>query len=338
MKRCTVLIMLLAMSVWAAAQTTQTTVTTANPQVMVAPGAIAGQNGLSTNTGTAVIIAPPSAPLVVTPEVHLTTVVPSPGATNATPGNVAGAANSTAAMPVPPRLQTTVPQYSMSGASVTQTAPPPENTTTSTGATGVTALPTTTAGTPVLVLNNRRYFDLGVGTPTAVGAFGNTGGKSLGEIAREMRQREATANAHVYTNQDIQRINQQPGVVIGGMSGAAVGAGTATQPGASSNMPAVSQPTTNQPQTPGVSQPVPPNQNPPQSQAIPPTSLDQTRSTQMAQNNMPPNPAAQNEPRAPAPSTGTPQASGRRLPSSASILPLMAVVGVLAAGAGLLAR
>ncbi len=334
MKHCVVLIMLLAISIWAGAQTS----TTGNQATVVSPGAIAGPNGLSTNTGTAVIIAPPSAPLLVTPEVHLTTVVPAaPGATSATPGNVAGATSSSTNMPVQPRLQTTVPEYATSGATVTQTPGPQATTapvTTSTTVGGAT-ITTGTPGTGVIVVNNQNLpLDLGVGTPTAVGAFGNTGGRSLGEIAREMRSREAGANAHVYTNQDIQRINQQPAVTIGGMSGAAVGAGNATQQQPSGNMPVVSQPTTNPQPNQGVSQPVP--QNPPQSEAVPP-SLGQTP-RQMAQANAPANPAEQDAQSNENATTGATRSSGRQLPPSGSILPLMAVFGFLAASAGLLAR
>jgi hypothetical protein len=53
----------------------------------------------------------------------------------------------------------------------------------------------------------------------------------------------------------------------------------------------------------------------------------------MAQANPPANPAEQN-----APATANEQRGGRQLPSSASILPMMALVGFLAAGAGLLAK
>lgn len=309
MKRIAVFIIVLTVPVWAVAQTT----------LVTQPG------GLSTNTGTAVIVAPPSTPLVVTPEFHLSTVAPQLGASNATAGNTAGATNSTAAIPAPSRIITTVPQFSTAGA-VTETVLPQQG-----AAPGGTA----SAGGPVVVMNNAPLFDRGVGATGTLVAGGDTGGRSLGEIARENRQREAGANAHVYTNQDIQRINQQPQTQIGGMTGAAVGAGNATQAQPSSNMPMVSQPTIANPPAnpPGVSQPVPPSNTPPpdQSQANPPSPMaSETR--EMAQANPPANPAAQDQ------QTPSPSAERNQLPRSGSILPLMALVGVLAAGAGLLAK
>ncbi len=327
MKRYMLVIMMVALASWAVAQSTGSNAASSNAgnQNVYAPGAVPA-GGLSTNTGTAVIIAPPSAPLMVTPQVHLTTVNPAVGATNATPGNTAGAANATTAIPVQPTIITTVPQYATAGSTLTQTAPPQE-------ALGApVSTPTTTSG-PIVVTNNGMLFDRGVGSGTSLVAGGNTGGKSLGEIAREYRQRDATMNAHVYTNQDIQRINQQPGVTVGGMTGAAVNAGNASQAQPSANPPAVSQPTTNQPQTPGVSQPVPPTSNPPQSQVIPPAQSNQ----QIAQATPPSNPAEQ-QPSSGAQGGNRSQSSQRSLPAGGSILPLMGLVGFLAAGAGLLSR
>lgn len=326
MKRCAVLIMLLAISMWAMAQNTQA------PQTLVQPG------GLSTNTGTAVIFAPPSVPLAVTPELHLSTVNPALGASSATAGNFAGAVNSTAEMPVPPRIITTVPLFSTAGASVVQTLPPQET------AGEASAPPSTAAGTGATVFagapvlgagNNAAPFDRGVGPGDMLVTGGSTEGKSLAEIARENRQRESAANARVYTNDDINRINIQPGVTLGGMSGAAIGAGNATQQPPSGGMPVVAQPSTNAPANRGVSRPVPPSDNPPRSEVVPrsPFSPPQAR-REIAQANPPANPADQN-----APAPGNQSRNGQRqLPSAGSILPMMALVGFLAAGAGLLSR
>ncbi len=341
MKRCAVLIMVLAVSIWAGAQTSQTGTSSATQPTVVAPGMVAGPNGLSTNTGTAVIIAPPSAPLLVTPEISLTSPAPATaGASSATPGNMVGATNAVVPLPIQPRLQANGgPQYG-TGAPAMETVSPQPN------AAGVVAGSTqaeTTGGQAgsLLIVNGRAAFDRGVGSGAVVGAFDNTGGRSLGEIAREMRQKDATANARTYTNQDIERINQQPGVTVGGMSGAAVGAGNAAQqPPSSNNMPVVSQPANPQPANPqppnqGVSQPVP--QNPPQSQINQPATGEQRR--EMAQANPPANPAERTAPadnnteQAPANTRGA-----RQLPAGGSILPVMALVGFLAAGAGLLAR
>jgi hypothetical protein len=256
MNRCVVLIMLLAASAMAGGQTTQSSWASGTG----VPGAV---GGLSTNTGTAVIVAPPSAPLLVTPEVHLTTVVPQIGASNATPGNTAGAANSTAAIPSPPRVIDTVPQFSGTASMMMMTLPPQTSGTSS-----------SSAGNPVLLVNNTLLFDRGVGSGTS----DTVDGKSLGEMARQNRQRDAGANARVYTNQDIDRINQHLAMQVGGVAGAAVGAGSATgappQP-SSGNMP-VAEPPTNPPSQPGVSQPVSPSNAPrDQSQAIPPSPLGQ---------------------------------------------------------------
>jgi len=300
MKRIAVCILLLTISVWAGAQASQPANNSGSgnsaPQTYVVPATVAGPGGLSTNTGTAVIFAPSSAPLLVTPEAHLSTVNPATGASNATPGNTAGAANSTMNMAVPPRIITTVPQFATAGASFTQTLPPQE---------GAAVGNTSGVGSPVIVANNAMLFDRGVGSNSPV-VGGGTDGRSLGEIARANRQHEAGANAHLYTNDDINRINTQPATTVGGMSGAAVGTGNPPQQQpATGNAPAVAQPSTEQPSTtppanPGVSQPVPPASN------TPPPEQSQTEQKQ--------------------------------LPGGGSILPLMAVMGVLATGAGLLAK
>jgi hypothetical protein len=293
MKRIAVSILLLTISVWAVAQVAQPATSSGNSGAQAY--IVAGPGGLSTNTGTAVILAPPSTPLMVTPEVHLSTVNPSIGASNATPGNSAGAANSTGNIPSPPRIITTVPQFSYAGAGVTQAIAGQEGAPTSaaSSATGV--------GSPVMLVNNAVLFDRGVGSGSSLVAGADTGGRSLGEIARENRQHEAGLNAHLYTNDDINRINAQPGTTVGGMSGAAVGAGNPQQQPVTNNPPAVAQPSTNPAPNPGVSQPVPPTSNTPP--------LDQSQTEQRQQ-----------------------------LPGSGSILPLMAAVGVLATGAGLLAK
>lgn len=269
MNRYALLIVLLTLSLCAIAQTNQAPQTVVLPGTGV-PGAVAGP---STNTGTAVIIAPPSAPLLVTPEVHLTTVVPQVGASNATAGNNAGAANSTATMPVQPRVSTTVPQFSGTSATVTVTPPPVETSsaapaTTSPGFNAGVGAAGSTANAPVIVVGNAgtpNLLDRGVGSGVSIAARESSSGKSLGEIARENRQHESGAHARVYTNQDIDRINQQPGSQIGGISGTAVGA--ANDAGAqpqqpSTNLPAVSQPSANPPSNPGVSRPVPPSNTP----------------------------------------------------------------------------
>jgi hypothetical protein len=321
MKRTLGLVVVLAVSVWAAAQAAPpggVTGATTGTNGVATPNFVGATSSVNTSTGTAYISAPASIPLVVTPELHLGTTATAIGATNATPGNTAGAMNSTAQVPISPRVITTVPQFSYAGAGV-ETLPPQQTT--------ITTAPGFNGGTGVLTAGNAPPFDRGVGLGSSLVAGGNLNGRSLGEIARENRQQVAGANAHTYTNQDIDRINAQPGTNVGGLSGAAVGAGNATRTQQQNgNMPVVSQPTATPAPTPGVSQPIPPaNSTPPrdQSEAVSPGG------TQMAQVNVPANPADQDQ-QAPA--------NNGRLPASGSILPLMAVVGFLAAGAGLLSR
>jgi hypothetical protein len=199
MKSIAALCMLVAVSAWAVAQTATTSpwgnsAQAQAPQTMVVPSVVAGPGDVSTNTGTAVIIAPPSAPLLVTPEVHLTTVPPAAGARNATPGNTAGAVNATSEMPVAPPIITTVPQFATSGASLTPLVP-------SEGTTGISSAPAGSAAGAAARGNNTLMFDLGIGAGDD---------RSLAEVANQYRRREARAGQHVYTNDDINLINSKP--------------------------------------------------------------------------------------------------------------------------------
>jgi hypothetical protein len=178
-------------------------------------------------------------------------------------------------------------------------------------------------------------FNTGVGSFAGGYPAGTVAGNqaSLGEIAREFRNRRASEQARTYTNQDVERMNQTGGVsVVGGTSGAVTGApGTLTQP--MGNAPAVAQPgTMNPPSNPGVATPVPPQ---PQSNQPPPMSQMQAGAnpTEMAQATPPS--GAQETQAAP---VGTQRSERGQLPRAASVLPLMALVGFLATAAGLLAR
>jgi len=75
-----------------------------------------------------ITITPNPAPLQgaapSTPEVHLGTSTPQIGPTNATVGNMAGAANTTTALPLMPRA-TTVPEFTVRGNTV-MIIPPPD--------------------------------------------------------------------------------------------------------------------------------------------------------------------------------------------------------------------
>lgn len=126
--------------------------------------------------------------LVTTPEVNLTTVMPTAGATNSTANLPAGASTNPA--PVAPMpMATTVPVLE-NGAG--RTLPPPSS---QASASGVSLL----------------GFNTGAANFDNVYASGSMeSGESLGQIARQLREKKATENARLYTNQDIDRLNQNP--------------------------------------------------------------------------------------------------------------------------------
>jgi hypothetical protein len=74
-------------------------------------------------TGPTVVLPGNGAPILVTPQVHLTSAAPSVGASNATPGNTVGATNATASTPLMASDLSLVPQYS-SGPAYTTTITP----------------------------------------------------------------------------------------------------------------------------------------------------------------------------------------------------------------------
>jgi hypothetical protein len=348
MKHGGLVVAILGASLWAFAQSngqagagTQATpatggtqsVMSATPASAAAPVQPAGVNFrpagaipvLNTQTGTAFVNVPPSPPALVTPVGHLGTPAPVIGASNATPGNNAGAVNSTMSLVsgIAPLPLTGEVAYQ---APVVLVGEQPSTSPYLQATSGVTVSGTVNPGVP---------FNVGVGSSSGPFAVGTMAGNraSLGEIAREYRSRRAAEQARTFTNEDIQQMNQATGVnVVGGTSGAITapsGSGTMTQP--SETAPAVAQPETTPAVTPGVARPMPPPQaNPPQQ---PPMSQMQSEatSTEMAQATPPSG------------MQGTPAAAAgaqRRgqLPHASSVLPLMALVGFLAAAAGLLAR
>jgi hypothetical protein len=257
-------------------------------------------SGQATTPGPAVVPTPVSPPLLVAPQVYLGGPLPQVGATNATEGNTAGAANATGQIPSPPTTPAMVPEINM-GEGTVYTIPVPLATSSPVMNLGVTG----SAGTSEAPAMAER-FELGVRAPES-----GTGldGRSLGEIAREYRQREQNMQARVYTNEDINRMASASGGMAG-VAAAAAAAPPSANNGAVNNAPAVAAPAGVSPIPGGVAQPVSP---PPQPQAQPST---------------PPPAAAQNQ-------TGTQEG---QLPHSASFLPLVAVVGFLATAIGLLSR
>ncbi len=243
-------------------------------------------------------IAQPGANYMAAPVVNLEPVSPSPvGATNATGNNVAGATNATIGN-VPPvvnatemRPQWAVPYPTVVGAgSEYQTS----------------ALPASTLSpaTPSTSFNfGAAQFD-SLYSPVPQPQV------SLGEVAREWRQKEQTANARTYTNEDINRIQAQSG----GISGTALNAGTAAVPG----------------NTPAGTAPVGGNAAAPSAQPSNPLP------NMMAQNSVPQSPATSEGQNATQASPGEPQGGTRAtLPRAASPLPTLLLLGLLAITAGL---
>jgi hypothetical protein len=125
--------------------------------------------------------------------------------------------------------------------------------------------------------------------------------RSLGEVAAELRARRNQV-ARTITNQDIDRVNQQPGVTVGGTTGAAVNASSPShQPGAS-EMPTVSAPT-------------------PAPEPLPEPSREMAQVTTPTEDTV-----------------EQPAEDSNQLPMSSSSLPLLALFGLLSGAAGILWR
>ncbi len=259
-------------------------------QVVVTPA------GWATASGPAVTIVQPGAASLAAPIVTLGTTSPSPvGATNATANNVAGATNATVGN-VPPVVSATQmqAQYSSPYASVV-------------GAGSEYQPPAPVAEAPS-ASSSAGIFNFGAAQFNSAYNLPPQPETSLGEVARDWRQKKQTENARTYTNQDISRIQALPG---GGMSGTAVNTGTEATP---TNVPAAN--------TAAVANPFEPKGLPPET---------------MAQASAPQGTAAPQEQGAAQSATSTEQqgATEATLPRSASPLPTLLLLGVLAITAGL---
>ncbi len=133
-----------------------------------------------------------------TPEVHLGTVTQQIGATSATVGNAAGAANMTTALPVVPRASSTVPEFTVRGSTVT-IIPSPDAIPSAPGSLNRDMPSGAHQGV------SSEGLDLGVGQTADLGPQGTTGDKSLGAIAREYRQPASVSSAAVVTNEDLRK-------------------------------------------------------------------------------------------------------------------------------------
>jgi len=247
--------------------------------------AVVTPSGQATMGGVAVPVAPLNSPPQVTaPLIHLGNAATVPAGSPANPN-----AEPPSAVPIrteidlgPETIYLGQPNVAANSANVVNTAAP-------------------AAG----------HVDLGVNSNAAVSVSDGTNGRSLGDIARENRQRMQGANARTFTNADVQRI-----AGAGGVSGIATNPANNAYPpdnGVINSNGAVAAPNTATEQN--VPQATPPamEQNQKPSAATPPP--------QMAQAQTPANPADQNA------QANAPENNQRTLPKSASPLPLLALLG-----------
>lgn len=166
----------------------------------------------------------------------------------------------------------------------------------------------------------------------------NNNNESLGEVAREMKQKEQTANAKTYTNADIDKLNQSTGVSNGAMSASATNSSWPANNGVITPPPqgSIAAPAQNQSTTGTVPATQEPPQVGPQSNAKP----SAERPYEMAQNN----PSNAGIPQQSAESNNESSANSNNastkatLPKTASRLPLLGVLGFFSISMGLFVR
>jgi hypothetical protein len=287
-------------------------------------------SGQATTQGTAVPSTPISPPLVATPLMHLG-VAPTQNVGTST----AAVTSNPSATPEPPSAVPIRPEIDFG----------PQNV--YVGPTNPTADNNANAnGNAAVSVNGRQIFDRGVHSSEATSIDDGTRGRSLGDIARESRQRAQSAQARTFTNADLDRMANAGGVsgiatnpnnptgypadngVINPNGVAANAANNNAQPGVAtpSNVPPTTEQQVTQPVTPFTAKPQTNTQPQQKPSAAPPTPQ------QMSQANTPANPADQNG------ANGQNNGEQKTLPKSGSFLPLMAVVGLGATAAGLLSR
>ncbi len=279
--------------------------------------------------GPAVVPAPVSPPLLVTPIGRLSTVRPTAGATNAAPGQQVGATSLAPAQMVQPTLPNIVPQVAGAVPIVMYSAPPPTPAEQAAAQAAAAGPGTQTAAMPETNVQIGR-FDFGMAPISGV-VDGVAERRSVAEVAAAYRRRGQAEIARSYTNEDINRLNPPTGASVGGggVAGAAAGAGAPAeraQPSQPSG--AVAAPT-------GPAQAAPGSQPTTERPPAPPSQRVQPEPPQEQARSRPPEPQGQ------APAQGE-QARGTasegRLPASSSSLPLLAVLGFMAAAVGLLTR
>jgi hypothetical protein len=173
--------------------------TLATAQAIVTP------SGWATQAGAAVPVAPVSPPLVTTPIMHL-------GNAPTTPGTSAAAI--TASGTTPPSAIPIRPEISLGPETVYLGAPA-----------AIEANTGANIATPTPTIAGRQLVELGVHSDAAVAFDDGTHGRSLGDIARENRQRMQNANAKTFTNADVQRL-----AGTGGVSGVVTSPGNTSYP------------------------------------------------------------------------------------------------------------
>ncbi len=204
---------------------------------------------------------------------------------------------------------------------------------------------------------NGQPFDLGVASVTTnpfLEPGSGDNGKSLGDVAREMKQKDQNLNAKTYTNADIDRINQATGVSNNAVNASNYPANNGVITPPSNNENSIAAPVQNQSTTGNA-----PFSSRPSNNATPAANDNSTQQLPPQANAKPsagqPYQMAANNP----PSMGTPQSnanqnnstneasndsqsqsndSGKELPKTASRLPLIGVLGFFSISMGLFVR
>ncbi len=289
----------------------------------LAPALLLGQSTVNSGwANTPPPVAPgvaPGTPLVTTPIVHLGSVsTSSVGATNATAGNVAGATNAT--MSSGPPVMNVVQSPSQAVSPSEYSASP-------------------TASEPGSISTRLNIFDRGAAQFDSVYNISTPSDISVGQVAREWRQRKAATNARTFTNEDINRIEQQYGPPGGGMSSTAVSAGSATS-GSETTAPAAAQP----PSSVGAAPSPAETRSAP---TAPPTAPAPAQSTPLPQSTAPPPPETMVRSETPAQEAATQEPAERgaapgeaqqTLPAAGSQIPTVLLLGGAAVLAGVLLR
>ena len=262
--------------------------------VPVGPGLIQQGGFVQQTVGGTTVLAPTgSMPLVKTPIITLDAPAADPvGASNATGNMTAGASNATLAQP----------NVSTGGMVVDQSE----------------------ANVPA-------GFNLGPGVGAGVGssievASGST--VSLADAAQRQRNRGGQTTARIYTNEDIERLNQAPGFRSGEQIEREEALASAAEPG----------------QAEGESEGLMPEAPQSEGQPIAQQGAGQTAGAAMPEGGVTTQPrnargGAGTTPQEPAaPARSEEDAAGEELPASGSPLPLLALLGLLLASSGIVSE